>query len=66
MLDLLVGIDIARKASEQQYAGDTHAARRERLRGRRSPVRRMMLFRRSRDTERGQSPPSVAGRANAL
>ena len=66
MLELLVGMDIARKRSEEQFAHDAEADRRASGRGTRRRSRRMWLFRRSRTTERGQNRPGVAGRANAL
>ena len=65
MLDLLAGIQIARKASEQQFADDAHS-RDGRLQKRRSPVRDLVFFRRSRHEDRAQTPPTVARHTNAL
>lgn len=66
MLDLLVGMDIARKRSEEQFAHDAEADRRASRRETRRPGRRMSFFRRSQPTDRGQSRPGAAGRASAL
>ena len=66
MLELLVGMDIARKRSEEQFAHDAEADRRASRRRTRQPGRRMWFFRRSRTTDRGPSRPGVAGRANVL
>jgi hypothetical protein len=64
MLDLLAGIQIARKASEGQFADDAHS-RDGRPQKRRS-FRHLLFFRRSRHEDRAQIPPSVARRTNSL
>ena len=66
MLDLLAGMQIARKASEQQFAYDAAHPRDGRPQKRRSPVRHLSFFRRSRHEDRAQTPPSVARRTKAL
>lgn len=60
MLDLLAGMQIARKASEQQFAYGAAHSRDGRPQKRRSPVRHLLFFRRSRHEDRAQTPPSVA------
>jgi hypothetical protein len=59
MLDLLAGIQIARKASEGQFAYDANA-RDGRPQERRSRIRHVTFFRRSRHENRAQTPPRVA------
>jgi hypothetical protein len=66
MLELLIGMDIARKRSEEQFAHGPEAAVDASGRKTRPPGRRMWLFRRSRTSDCGQSRPGVAGRANAV
>jgi hypothetical protein len=65
MLDLLAGIQIARKASEGQFAYDT-SVRDRRPRQRRSRIRHVTFFRRSRHEDRAQTPPRVARHSNPV
>jgi hypothetical protein len=64
MLDLLAGIQIARKASEGQFAYDAHS-RDGRPQKRRS-FRHLLFFRRSRHEDRAQIPPRVARHSNPV
>jgi hypothetical protein len=61
MLDLLAGIQIARKATEEQFAFDARSRD-----DRRSPVRHLPFFRRSRHEDRAQTAPGAAPRTSAL
>ena len=65
MLDLLAGIQIARQATEQQFAYDADVRRRPNRRTRWSAIRGVTLFRRSRHASREQRPASAVGRADA-
>jgi hypothetical protein len=65
MLDLLAGIQIARKATEQQLAYDADVRRRADRRTRWSATRGVTFFRRSRRDGSEQRPASAVGRADA-
>ncbi len=65
MLDLLAGIQIARKASEGQFAYDANA-RDGRPQERRSRIRHVRFFLRSRPEDRAHTPPRVARQSNRV
>ena len=65
MLDLLVGIQTARQATEQQFAYDADVRRRAHRRTGQSAIRGVTFFRRSRRAGREQHPASAVGRADA-
>ena len=64
MLDLLAGIQIARKATEQQFAYDADVRRRAHRRTRRSTIRSLSFLRRPFCTDREQRPASAVGPAD--
>ncbi len=64
MLDLLAGIQIARKTTEQQFAYDEDVRCRAHRRTRRSPIRSVSFLRRPFRTGREQRPASAVGPAD--
>ena len=62
MLDLIVGMQMARRATEGQFRDDERARPPKRARTRRSLVRVPSLLRPSRSTDRERRPARVVGR----
>lgn len=65
MLDLLAGIQLARRASERQFASDTDIPRRPRRTRGRSQLRGVLFLRRSRRVGHEHHPPTAVRRADA-
>jgi hypothetical protein len=65
MLDLVAGIQIARRVTEERFAYDAEGGRSTRRRSGRSPIRAIVSLRRSLHLGRDQRPESAVGRVDA-
>ena len=65
MLDLVAGIQIARRVTEERFAYDAEVRRSIRRRSGGSPIRAMVFLRRSLRLGRDQRPESAVGRVDA-
>ena len=65
MLDLVAGIQVARRVTEERFAYDAEVRRSIRRRSGRSPIRAMVFLRRSLHLGRDQRTESAVGRVDA-
>jgi hypothetical protein len=65
MLDLVAGIQVARRVTEERFAYDAEVRRSIRRRSGRSPIRAMGFLRRSHHPGRDQRTESAVGRVDA-
>jgi hypothetical protein len=65
MLDLVAGIQMARRVTEEHVAYDAGVLRSGRRRTRRSPIRAILFLRRSLHLGRERRPTSAVGRVDS-